>query len=62
MNKPPPLIIKSRAPRKIINATTQIPGKTNKRKNNIQLCVILGILGVPKSAPGLRGSKSVTFD
>ena len=35
----------------------------NKRKQQIQLGVISGvILGVPKSAPGLRDSKSVMFD
>ena len=62
INKPL-LLTKSRGPRKLINAQQQIPGKINKRKKKIQLGVILGvILGVPKSALGLRGSKSVTFD
>ena len=58
----PLLLIKSRGPRKLTNVKTQIPRKINKH-NKTKLGVILGvILGVPKSAPGLRGSKSATFD
>ena len=62
INKPPPLI-KSRGARKSINAKHKYQEILISANKQIQLGVILGvILGMLKSAPGLRGSTSVTFD
>ena len=58
----PLLLIKSWGPRQFINANNKYQERLINA-NKIQLGVILGlILGVPKSAPGLRGSKSATFE
>ena len=55
--------MKSRGPRKLINVKTNTKEILINANKKIQLGVILGVIsGVPKSAPGLRGSKNVTFD
>ena len=56
-------LINPGAPQRLINAENKYQERLINATKKQQLGVILGvILGVPKSAPGLRGSKSVAFD